>query len=99
MQNFPNRKIFLPFIILMDTNNKFSHTNTLSPCYMPYLQAEKSGHKYKMIFPLEMRVSTIACSHLKGVIPKMTESKLRSGINWQRSLNQKGTNQMRVNKG
>jgi len=46
-----------------------------------------------------MRVSTIACSQLKNVIPKMTECKLRSGINWQGSLNQKGIKQTGINKG
>jgi hypothetical protein len=50
------------------------------------LHSERAGinqkrHKLKIIFPLEMRVSTIACSQLKNVIPKMKECKLRSGIN------------------
>ena len=52
-----------------------------------------------MIFPLEMRVSTTACSQLKSVIPKMTECKLRSGINWQGLLNQKGHKTNRNKKG
>jgi hypothetical protein len=45
------------------------------------LALRKSRHKSKIIFPLEMRVSKIACSQLKDVIPKMTECKLISGIN------------------
>ena len=42
-----------------------------------------------MIFPLEMRVSTIACSQLKGVIPKMTACKLKKWCKLARVIKSK----------
>jgi len=52
-----------------------------------------------MIFPSEIRLSAIECSRPTGVKPKMSERKLRSGVNWQGALKGKGVKYTGVKQG
>jgi hypothetical protein len=52
-----------------------------------------------MIFPSDIRGHATEGSQLWGVKPKMGERKLRSDVNWQETLKQKGIKQTGVKEG